>query len=73
MDDWLEQAASALGSYEQLTDEDTDTLLEIARFAAHTSDDRRNAPLLAYLIGRSRGELPLEAIFDAIKTATSSS
>ena len=73
MDDWLEQAASALGSYEQLSDEDTDTLLKIARFAAHTSDDRRNAPLLAYLIGRSRGERPLEEIFEAIKTATSSS
>jgi Domain of unknown function (DUF6457) len=73
MDDWLEQAASALGSYEQLTDEDAETLLKIARFAAHTSDDRRNAPLLAYLIGRSRGERPLDEIFDAIKTATSSS
>ncbi|HVU79257.1 MAG TPA: DUF6457 domain-containing protein [Gaiellaceae bacterium] len=73
MDDWLEQAASALGSYEQLTDEDAETLLKIARYAAHTSDDRRNAPLLAYLIGRSRGEQPLDEIFDAIKVATSPS
>ena len=73
MDDWLERAASALGSYEQLSDEDADTLLKIARYVAHTSDDRRNAPLLAYLIGRSRGERTLDEIFDAIKTATSSS
>ena len=73
MDDWLEQAASVLGSYEQLSEEDADTLLKIARYAAHTSDDRRNAPLLAYLIGRSRGEQTLDEIFDAIKTATSSS
>ena len=71
MDDWLQRAASALGPYEQLTEEDTETLLKIARYAAHTSDDRRNAPLLTYLIGRSRGDRPLEEIFEQIKTSTS--
>ncbi len=70
MDDWLQRAASALGSYEQLTEEDTDTLLKIARYAAHTSDDRRNAPLLTYLIGRSRGDTPLEEIYEGIQRLT---
>ena len=70
MDAWLQRVATAVGSDEDLSDEDADALLKIARIAAHESDDRRNAPLLAYLIGRSRGDKPLEEIFEQIKTST---
>ena len=72
MNDWLTKVAAAIGSNEQLSDEDADALLKIARIAAHESDDRRNAPPLAYLIGRSRGDRPLAEILDAIKSSSSS-
>ncbi len=52
MTDWLQQVASQLGVDATLTDAEMDALLKIARIAAHTSDDRRNAPLLTYLVGR---------------------
>ena len=72
MNDWLTKVAAAIGSDEQLSDEDADALLRIARIAAHDSDDRRNAPLLAYLIGRSRGDRPLGEILDVVKSSSSS-
>lgn len=53
MNEWLQRIAAELGLDGELTDEDTDALLKIARIAAHTSDDRRSAPLLTYLVGRS--------------------
>jgi hypothetical protein len=52
MNDWLERITAELGIDSQLSDEDADALLKIARIAAHTSDDRRSAPLLTYLVGR---------------------
>ena len=71
MNEWLERVAAAIGSNEQLSDEDADALLKIARIAAHESDDRRNAPLLAYLIGRSRGDRPLAEILEAVRESSS--
>jgi Domain of unknown function (DUF6457) len=71
MNDWLERVAAAIGSDEQLSDEDSDALLKIARIAAHESDDRRNAPLLAYLIGRSRADRPLGEILQAVRESSS--
>lgn len=71
MDDWLQRVAAAVGSNEELSEEDADALLKIARIAAHESDDRRNAPLLAYLIGRSRGERPLSEILEAVRGSSS--
>ena len=53
MNEWLERVTKELGLDAQLTDDDADALLKIARIAAHTSDDRRSAPLLTYLVGRS--------------------
>jgi hypothetical protein len=47
MDDWLRRVAAAIGSDEELTDDDAESLLKIARIAAHESGDRRNAPLEA--------------------------
>jgi hypothetical protein len=53
MNEWLERVTADLGVDAQLTDDEIDALLKIARIAAHTSDDRRSAPVLTYLVGRS--------------------
>jgi hypothetical protein len=71
MNEWLTKVAAELGIDAELGEEDADALLKIARIAAHTSDDRRNAPLLAYLIGRSQGDRPLGAILDQVQRSTS--
>lgn len=63
MNDWLERVTKELGIDGQLTDDDADALLKIARIAAHTSDDRRSAPLLTYLVGRS-GASPAQILED---------
>jgi hypothetical protein len=73
MDEWLKRVAAAAGSDEQLSGEDADALLKIARIAAHESDDRRNAPLLCYLIGRLRTDRPVSEILDAVKGASAAS
>ena len=71
MDDWLKQVASAIGSDDELSDEDADALLKIARIAAHESGDRRNAPLLTYLIGRAHGDRQLNEILEAVRGSSS--
>ncbi len=71
MDDWLKRVAAAIGSNDELTEEDADTLLQIARIAAHESGDRRNAPLLTYLIGRSHGDRQLDEILEAVRGSSS--
>lgn len=72
MDDWLKRVAAAVGSDELLSGEDADALLNIARIAAHESDDRRNAPLLCYLIGRMQTDRPLSEILEQVKKTSSS-
>jgi hypothetical protein len=69
MNEWLKRVASEVGVDEELSDEDVDALLKIARIAAHTSDDRRTAPLLTYLVGRSRRARPLTVIHDQLQRA----
>ena len=58
MDEWLtaarDRVAAAAGlepSSLQLTQEEVDEILELARVAAHESGERINAPLLCYLVG----------------------
>jgi hypothetical protein len=62
VDEWLRQArdklAAATGedvSAYELSAEEADELLELARIAAHESGERTNAPLLCYLVGLARG------------------
>jgi hypothetical protein len=68
MDEWLSEArdrlAAAAGEDSaglELSQEEVDELLELARIAAHESGERINAPLLCYLVGlvhaRRDGEL----------------
>ena len=69
MDAWLSAARDALARAAgvepdalELSDEDTATILALARVAAHESGDRRNAPLLCYLVGRARGGAGLDEL-----------
>jgi Domain of unknown function (DUF6457) len=63
MNEWLERGTKELGIDPALADDDAEALLKIARIAAHTSDDRRTAPLLTYLVGRS-GSSPQQILED---------
>jgi len=74
VDDWLTSArdrlAEAAGESRdelELSQADTDELLELARIAAHESGERINAPLLCYLVGVARGRRggELAALVDA--------
>ena len=62
MPEWLDEARRVLAAETgeqpqalELSDADVDVLLDIARIAAHDSGDRRNAPLLTYLVGLAHG------------------
>jgi hypothetical protein len=55
----------------ELSDEEIETILDLARIAAHESGARTNAPLLCYLIGRAQGSLPLGTLADAVRRSTS--
>ncbi len=68
MNEWLQRVARELGIDGTLSDEDADALLKIARVAAHTSDDRRTAPLLTYLVGRAN--LPPQEILEALQRSS---
>ena len=74
MDEWLtaarDRVAAAAGldpSSLELTQEEVDEILELARVAAHESGERINAPLLCYLVGLARGRTgaDLTALVDA--------
>ena len=75
VDAWLAEARDAVARAaglppEQLdlSAEDARTVLDLARIAAHESGDRRNAPLLCYLVGRARGRATLADIAEAVRT-----
>jgi len=68
MNVWLDRVAKELGVDAELSDQDAEALLKIARIAAHTSDDRRTAPLLTYLVGRS-GSSPQQILEDLQRTS----
>ena len=58
MDEWLSERADRLAAAAKLEREvlelsgtEVEELLELAAVAAHESGDRRNAPLLCYLVG----------------------
>jgi len=65
MNEWFERVTRELGIDAPLAEDEIDALLKIARIAAHDSDDRRNAPLLTYLVGR--GGRPATEILEDLK------
>jgi uncharacterized protein DUF6457 len=74
MDGWLAEQGEELAKAmdvppERLTlsQADVSTLLDLARDAARDSGDRKNAPLLCYLVGRAQGEAKLEDVADAVR------
>jgi hypothetical protein len=67
VNEWLTRQADALG-VAGLTEAEASTLLEIARVAAHESGDRRNAPLLCYLLGRAGGEV--DALAEIVRSTS---
>jgi Domain of unknown function (DUF6457) len=62
LDASLERLERASGVPLELTEDMRDTLLDLARMAAHESGDRTNAPLLCYLLGRADQGSDLEAL-----------
>ena len=73
MDKWLTRARDKLSEAAnmpvaelELTDAAAARLLEIAGHAAHESGDRKNAPLLCYLIGRADQGDDLESLCSAV-------
>lgn len=55
-----------------LSQDAVDTLLDLARIAAHESGERTNAPLLCYLVGLAqRGGAGLEELADAVRRSSS--
>jgi hypothetical protein len=71
VDAWLARALGAIGGDAELSDEDAQTLLKLAKIAAHESGDRTNAPLLCYLIGRVQGDRGLGEILEAVRRSSS--
>jgi hypothetical protein len=77
MDTWLAQARDALAAEAgvesgelELSDTDVDTLLDLARIAAHVSGERTNAPLLCYLVGRAQGTHTLKRLAQAVRSTS---
>jgi hypothetical protein len=66
--DRLAQATGEDSSALELSEADSQELLELARIAAHESGARTNAPLLCYLVGLARGRRggDLTDIVDAV-------
>jgi hypothetical protein len=79
VDAWLTNARDALADAAGMPREDIDlgegdakALLDLARIAAHTSGDRRNAPLLCYLVGRAQGGgASVDELAEAVRRSTS--
>ena len=73
LDAWLTQARDAAARCAGLAssdvgieDKDVALLLDLAGAAAHESGDRRNAPLLCYIVGRATQGATLEELAAAI-------
>ena len=78
VDPWLSNARDALAAVAGidaselgLSDAETRTLLDLARIAAHVSDDRTNAPLLCYLVGRAQGTHSVDELAAAVPRSKS--
>jgi hypothetical protein len=75
-DGWLTAARAAAAARAGVAVEELDLddaraelLLDMAGLAAHESGDRRNAPLLCYLLGRAERDVTLDEIAAAVRRA----
>jgi hypothetical protein len=78
MDAWLTEARDAVAQAAgvpaaelELDEEQSRTLLDLARIAAHDSGERTNAPLLCYLVGRAQDGAALEELAEAVRKSRS--
>jgi hypothetical protein len=69
--DALTDAAGVPTAELELSDPHVQTLLDLARIAAHESGERTNAPLLCYLVGRAQGNADLGELSAAVRRSTS--
>jgi hypothetical protein len=74
LDVWLSKARDAVADQAGVSPADldldqtaVDQLLELARLAAHESGDRRNAPLLCFLVGRAGEGVDLGSLVNRIE------
>jgi hypothetical protein len=74
LDAWLSEARDAVADQAgrspaelDLDQAAVDQLLELARLAAHESGDRRNAPLLCFLVGRAGEGVDLGSLVNRIE------
>jgi hypothetical protein len=74
LDAWLSEARDAVADQAgvspaelELDQTAVDQLLELARLAAHESGDRRNAPLLCFLVGRAGDGVDLGSLVNRIE------
>jgi hypothetical protein len=73
LDAWLSRARDTIADQVEVTPQAldldqaaVDQLLDLARIAAHESGDRRNAPLLCYLVGRAGPGVDLDSLANRI-------
>ena len=79
MDSWLTAARAALAREAGLASAELDfdegeveTILDLARIAAHESGERTNAPLLCYLLGQARARgADLGPLAEAVRRSSS--
>ena len=67
----LARASGVPADQLELDDATVETLLELARVAAHESGERTNAPLLCYLVGRAQDGASLDELANAVRRSTS--
>ena len=78
MDSWLTGARDAVAeaagvdpSSLEVSPSDEETILDLARIAAHVSGERTNAPLLCYLVGRAvAGGADLDELAAAVRQSS---
>jgi Domain of unknown function (DUF6457) len=79
VNEWLSRQADELAAAAgvdraalELDDEGVDTLLDLARIAAHQGGERTNAPLLCYLVGLANaGGKSLDELAETVRASSS--
>lgn len=76
MNEWLDAATERIAAAVQgspadyaLSEADAEAILELARIAAHASEDRRNAPLVSYLVGLAHGRASEASLAELARSA----
>ena len=78
MDEWLTAARDSLAETAgvdpaslDVSAADAETILDLARIAAHVSGERTNAPLLCYLVGQAvAGGASLDELASAVRQSS---